>query len=239
MTPSAWAESEIAEAVRFPSGRLTLEGRLCYPETGDVCGAVVLAGPHPMLGGDMDNNVIRGLSAGLARREVATLCFNYRGVGASEGPPADVTANLAEFWATSHTANEVEFADDLRAATTALGNFIENEHRVGLVGYSFGCSLLATAANPECPLVLVAPTVGRHDYTAFARVPNPMLVIAPDGDFATDTNRVTDWFATLRAPKRLVRGEWDAHFFRGFEDRLAETVFAFLREQWEGIVLLN
>ncbi len=82
--------------------------------------------------------------------------------------------------------------------------------------------------------MLVAPTIGQHEYAGFEQVPNPVLVIAPDGDFATDADCVTDWFATLAAPKRLVRGEWDSHFFRGFEDRLAETVFGFLREQWEG-----
>jgi alpha/beta superfamily hydrolase len=102
-----------------------------------------------------------------------------------------------------------------------------------LAGYSFGCSLLAGVSAPECPLVLVAPTVGQHDYTTFAEVPNPMLVVAPDGDFAADRNRVTDWFATLTSPKQLIRGEWDAHFFRGFEEQLAETVFEFLQKQWE------
>jgi hypothetical protein len=60
-----------------------------------------------------------------------------------------------------------------------------------------------------------------------------MLVIAPDGDFATDADQVLAWFAALRGRKRLVRGEWDAHFFRGLEDRLAERVFEFLDEHWE------
>lgn len=235
MTTPAGAESEVVETVRFPSGALTLEGRFCYPGAGEVCGAVAVAGPHPMLGGDMDNNVVRGLSTGLARRGVATLCFNYRGVGASEGPPADVVDTLVEFWATSRTADETTYADDLRDATIVLGRFVGTEHRVGLVGYSFGCSLLHGAgADPEWPLVLVAPTVGRHDYAAFGDVPNPMLVVAPDGDFAAEAGRLTDWYTALRAPKQLVRGEWDAHFFRGLEDRLAELVFVFLREQWEG-----
>ncbi|QJX01285.1 alpha/beta hydrolase [Frigoriglobus tundricola] len=229
------ADTEVVETVRFPSGPLALEGRFCYPGAGAVYGAVALAGPHPMLGGDMDNNLVRGLSAGLARRGVATLCFNYRGVGASEGPPADVVGTLVEFWATSRTAEEAGYADDLRAATVALARFVGTGRCVGLVGYSFGCSLLhAAGADPDWPLVLVAPTVGRHDYAAFETVPNPMLVIAPDGDFAAEADRVTDWYAALRAPKRLVRGEWDAHFFRGQEERLAERVFEFLRERWEG-----
>jgi hypothetical protein len=42
---------------------------------------VVLAGPHPLLGGTLHNNVVRGLGDGPARGGLATLRFNYRGVG--------------------------------------------------------------------------------------------------------------------------------------------------------------
>jgi alpha/beta superfamily hydrolase len=234
MTPLATTETEVIEEIRFASGQFLLEGRLCYPEASAVCGAVVIAGPHPMLGGDLDNNVVHGLSVGLARRGVAVLAFNYRGVGASEGASPDVTADLAEFWATSRTSDEAGYAADFRAATFELIALFGDELPTALVGYSFGCSILAGAEpQSEWPLALVAPTLGRHDYADFARLPNPVLVVAPTEDFATDANAVVGWFETLRGPKQLIRGEWDDHFFRSFEDRLAETVFAFLRGQWE------
>jgi alpha/beta superfamily hydrolase len=198
-----------------------------------VYGAVALAGPHPMLGGDMDNNVVRWLSSGLARAGVAVLSFNYRGVGASAGRAPDVTSNLAEFWRTSRTADEEHYADDFRAAVAELGALVWDELPRALVGYSFGCSLLGAAAiAPEWPLVLVAPTIGQHDYHQLTRVPNPVLVIAPDEDFAADASLVGDWFTNLKGPKRLVRGDWDTHFFRGQEERLVETVCAFLMERW-------
>jgi alpha/beta superfamily hydrolase len=227
-------ESEVIEAVRFASGGLALEGRLCYPEEGAVRGAVVLAGPHPLLGGDMDNNVVVGLSAGLARGGVAVLCFNYRGVGASEGAAPDGTADLAAFCATSRTAAEAGYADDFRAAVRALPVLVGSGLPVARAGYSFGCSILTAAElAPNTPLVLIAPTVGMHDYTALAPVPNPVLVVAPDRDFAADSGEITDWFVTLRGPKRLVRGAWDTHFFRGQENRLADEVLAFLCARWE------
>jgi len=234
MTPPCAAETDIIEeAVRFRSGPYALEGRLCYPDPDAVRGAGVLAGPHPLLGGAMDNNVVRGLCTGLACRGVAILGFNYRGVGGSEGPRPDVTADLAEFWANSRTAEEAHYATDFRAAAAELPPLVGAHLPKAMIGYSFGCSILTAAAiDPVCPLVLVAPTIGQHDYATFAQRTNPMLVIAPDGDFAADVNVVTRWFATLRGPKRLVRGEWDTHFFRGQEGRLAETVFEFLRERW-------
>jgi alpha/beta superfamily hydrolase len=80
--------------------------------------------------------------------------------------------------------------------------------------------------------VLIAPTVGTHDYEAFRGTANPLLVVAPDRDFAADAARLAEWFHTLTALRRLVRGEWDDHFFRGFEDELAGVVHSFLHGQW-------
>jgi alpha/beta superfamily hydrolase len=235
MTPLSAIRSEITESVWFASGELALEGRLSYPESGEVRGAAVMAGPHPLLGGDMDNNVVRGLCSGLAQRGVAVLSFNYRGIGASAGVPPDVTASLAEFWTTARTEEEEHYANDFRAALGALALQVGTEVPRALVGYSFGCSLLTAGVDdPECPLVLVAPTIGQHTYAAPERVPNPVLVVASDEDFAHDADSVTEWFTRLGGPKRLVRGDWDSHFFRGLEEQLAETVFAFLRQRWEG-----
>jgi alpha/beta superfamily hydrolase len=228
-------DTEVVELVRFPAGELLLEGRLGYPEAGTPVGGVVIAGPHPLLGGNVENNVVRELTAGFARRRVAALAFDYRGVGGSEGFPPHVESHLAEFWATSHVSGEPGYAVDLRAAVEATREMIGPDLPLALVGYSFGCSLLpAAGVGPAVPMVLVAPTVGTHDYAAFRFVPNPLLVIAPDGDFAADPDRLAEWFESMTAPKWLVRGEWDDHFFRGHEERLAGLAFDFLRERWEG-----
>ena len=230
--PPAPADAEVVEAAEFPSGGLTLEGRLAYPEAGPARGAVVIAGPHPLLGGDVDNNVVAALTAGLARRGFAALAFNYRGVGRSTGPAPDVGDHLAEFWATSHAAVEPGYRDDFVAAVEYLRNVAGPAAPVGLVGYSFGCSLLPAAAGRS--MVLIAPTVGTHDYEAFAAHAGPLLVIAPDGDFAADAAGLGRWFDRLPEPKRLLRGRWDDHFFRGHEDWLAETVAEFLAEAFGG-----
>ena len=115
----ARADALVVEQVRFPSGPYRLEGELAYPDDDAPVGAAVVAGPHPLLGGDMHNNVVVGLSEGLAGRGLAVLRFNYRGVGGSEGPAVDVAAHLARFWATSHVADEGDFRFDLAAAATS------------------------------------------------------------------------------------------------------------------------
>jgi alpha/beta superfamily hydrolase len=221
------------ESIGFSTGPHRLEGELAYSGALHPLGAVALAGPHPLLGGTMDNNVVRALAAGLAQRNMATLRFNYRGVGRSEGPPGDAASDLARFWQTSRTPEEKNYRADLTAAVAHLREAVGPRLPLALVGYSFGCTLLPHAGlGGDTPLVLIAPTVGTHDYDGFAGATGPLLVIAPRGDFAADAGRLSRWFDGLGAPRRLVRANLDNHFFRGHEPWLVDAVQAFLRDQW-------
>ena len=62
-------DAVVVESVRFSAGPFRLEGELAYPEERRPAGAVVLAGPHPLLGGNMPNNVVRALGEGLVHRK--------------------------------------------------------------------------------------------------------------------------------------------------------------------------
>jgi alpha/beta superfamily hydrolase len=234
--PDPRSEALVVEQVQFRAGPYLLEGRLAYPETRPPSAAAVLAGPHPLLGGDLDNNVVRALADGLAERGLATLRFNYRGAGRSQGPAIDVAAHLARFWETSHVPDERELHADLDGAITFLRGLVGEGLPLILVGYSFGCALLplargnATEGVPSgaTSLVLIAPTVGRHDYSAYAEVSRPLLVIASEDDFASDALELQRWFDGLAGPRRLIQGRLDNHFFRGHEAWLVDTVLAFL-----------
>jgi alpha/beta superfamily hydrolase len=217
----------VIESVRFAAGAFCLEGELAYPATGRPVGAVILAGPHPLLGGTRRNNVVACLGDALARRGLATLRFDYRSAG-------DVTRRLAEFWRNSRVSGEEEYADDLCAAVDFMRRAV-GEAPLALVGYSFGCTLLGAVARKHHAqtLVLLAPTVGTHDLGAFEDLPQPRLVIAPRDDFAADEQQLTAWFERLPDPCELLRPSLDGHFFRGREDWLAETVGSFLDRQWE------
>jgi alpha/beta superfamily hydrolase len=228
-------DAPFAEAVQFRSGRWLLRGELAYSEDGVPATAAVVVGPHPLLGGTMENNVVRALGNGLARQGITTLRFDYRGVGASEGPATDVTARLAEFWQTSRVDDEAGYAADLVAAVHFLRSAVGAKLRLAMIGYSFGCSLLATVrgASAATPLVLVAPTVGTHSYESLAGAPAAKLVIAPECDFATDDAKLLGWFCRLSAPKELLRPKLDGHFFRGHEEWLVDKVVRFIRSHTE------
>jgi hypothetical protein len=81
-------------------------------------------------------------------------------------------------------------------------------------------------------LVLVAPTIGTHDYSAFRELLNPVLVLASETDFAVRSEQLNVWFDRLTGPKHLLRGQWDDHFFRGHEAWLADAIFEFIQDQW-------
>jgi alpha/beta superfamily hydrolase len=224
----------VNEDARFPVGPYLLHGELAYPEANFARGAVVFAGPHPLLGGNMRNNVVRSLGDGLAQRGLITLRFDYRGVGRSEGPQVDVARHLAEFWQTSHAPGEMDFGQDVQGAV----DFVQRASPglpMALVGYSFGCALLPYIRphhQDVAALVLIAPTVAKHNYDSFRSVTSPLLVVTSDDDFATEAQHLDDWFGTLAMPRQLVRQRCDNHFFRGHEDWLVETVGQFLDGHW-------
>ncbi len=74
----------IESHVVFRSAELQLEGLIALPES-RAAGAAVVCHPHPMYGGSMHNNVVEAVLDALWRRGFATLRFNFRGVGGSEG----------------------------------------------------------------------------------------------------------------------------------------------------------
>ncbi len=228
--PASGCKDIVVEWVQFPAGPHLLEGELAYGEGADgPLGGVVLAGSHPLLGGNMHNNVVRGLGDGIAECGLATLRFNYRGVGRSEGPPVDVARHMAQFWETSHVPDEMDLWRDVQGAVEFLRSVVGPARPLFLIGYSFGCALLPFLESPAA-FVLIAPPLDKHDYDRFTTVKTPMLVIVSDNDFAVESARLRQWFGRLAAGTRLVQGPRDSHFFRGQESWLVETVSAFLKE---------
>ena len=221
------------ERVQFPAGPYQLEGELAYADDADtLVGGIIIAGSHPLLGGNMHNNVVRGLGDGLAERGWATLRFNYRGVGGSEGPRVDVARHMAEFWETSHVSGEHDLWQDVQAGAEFLRSILVSKRPLVLIGYSFGCSLLPSICSAGAPaaLVLIAPPLSKHDYSDYATIRSPLLVILSSDDFTVEPARVREWFDPLPAPKELIQAKLDNHFFRGHEAWLVETVVRFLQE---------
>ena len=205
----------IAEAPAIIRERLRVGGfdaELAYPADVEPSGAVAIVPPHPHMGGTMNNNLVAALAGLLATTRI-TLRFNY-------STAVDAPASLAAFWATGHAPEDPRLIDDASAAIGTLRVLTGVEPAV--VGYSFG-AFAAWTLDYAGPLVLVSPTLTRHD---FAGRRSPMLVVYSDNDFATPRDASERFCDAQACDRQLVPG--GQHFYRGSEAFLADRIERFL-----------
>ena len=225
------AHERTEEQVALCSDGLALEARLAYPDDGLLAGRVLLCPPHPFLGGDMDNNVVRALGASLASAGFGVLRFNYRGIGASESA-RDLSEDQAAFWQDSTCPRyEAEIARDCAAAFATLPQLLPGEAAPVLIGYSFGAlpALSMAQHTPLSALVLIAPPVARWPLEpAHLQLSCPRLMVFAPDDFACPADQMQ--LLQQQAGEACVLEEIaDAdHFFIGREDVLCRRITEFL-----------
>jgi alpha/beta superfamily hydrolase len=211
----------LEESVLIDGQASRISAVLAYPLAGAERGAVLVAGPHPLMGGGLENNVVCGVARGLAEHGFVSLRFAYGGQGASQ-------ETMREFWQTGHAPEDPFRAIEARDALTCLRSVCPGP--IVLVGYSFGASLIGGLLQEPPPdrLVLIGPTLLQHPFDAIQTSPIPKLIITADNDFATPLDHTRNWFAIARSEKKLVIIESGEHFYRGLEDRLVAEIAQWL-----------
>jgi alpha/beta superfamily hydrolase len=183
--------------VAGPAG--AIEVALDYPAAGTTPrGLALVAHPHPLFGGTMDNKVVQTLARVFVQLGYVAARANFRGVGQTEGVH-------------DHGVGE---ADDLRAVLAHLqaeAPFAE----VVLGGFSFGsyvqtqvATRLAEQGQPAARLVLVGTAASRWKV---ALVPADTLVIHGELDETVPLQAVLDWARPQDLPVVVIPGA--DHFF--------------------------
>jgi uncharacterized protein len=168
---------------------------------GAINGIVAICShPHPLYGGTMQNKVVHTLARAAQDCRVASLRFNFRGVGASAGSHDN---------AVGESEDAVAISDWCRGELGAT--------RQWSFGFSFGSFVafrLAAARDSEL-LVTVAPPVQRFDFATLEVPRCPWLVIQGDRDELVDHEAVRSWTRSVTpAPEvRILAGA--EHFFHG------------------------
>jgi alpha/beta superfamily hydrolase len=186
----------VRELTAGPAGRLEIA---VDAPPGAPSGLALVAHPHPLYGGNLDNKVVYTLARALVELGCVALRPNFRGVGESEG---------------HHDAGRGE-VDDL-AAALEWGAQRFGTLPVSLAGYSFGAAVLThlaarlvDAGTPPARMVLVGPAItgGR----ARSAVPRGTLVIHGESDDTIPLAAVLDWARPQDLPVVVIPGA--DHFF--------------------------
>lgn len=186
---------------------------MTVPEAVSPLAGVVVCHPHPLYGGMMDNDIVIAVCRALAQESIASLRFNFRGVGGSQG---------------NHD-NGVGEREDVTAALAALASEeAVNGDRIGLCGYSFGAGIaLEVAARSQrvLALALISPLLSHPSpIETYAR---PKLLLWGDQDLALPAADLDSFTTALPEPKQFAVISGADHFWWGLEHEVASRVAAF------------
>lgn len=195
--PAAFPNGDGAIALNGPAG--SIEAITAMPAA-DVAraGTAIICHPHPLQGGTMHNKVVTMIERSLRELGLATVIFNFRGVGASQGVFDEGVGETDDVIAVAR------WVQDVRPQTA-----------LWLAGFSFG-SYVAARAAPQLPvrqMISVAPPVGRWDFSKLVSPLCPWLVIQGEADEVVDPEAVYAWVAAQPEPPTLVRMPETSHFF--------------------------
>jgi uncharacterized protein len=186
-------------------------GRLeaLYRDLQDPAGIAVVCHPHPVGGGTLHNKVVFRAARGLENANVATLRFNFRGVGTSGG---------------KHEEGEGEIDDVLAAIDWAVRKHPGKKLIVG--GFSFG-AWVATRAGCELPkvdaLFLIGTPVNKYDFGYLRTCEKPKLFLHGTKDEYGDVDKLEKFVQQLRNAESVFVTGAD-HFFTRELDAVEETM---------------
>jgi alpha/beta superfamily hydrolase len=203
------------EKIRLQGAAGVIEVQRDRPSEPDgTRGIAVIAHPHPLFGGTMDNKVVQTLARAFVACGWTAVRFNFRGVGASEGV---------------HDEGRGECEDML-----AVVNQLASEGPLAIAGFSFGAFVASCTAEKLWAsrnirqLVLVGTAASRF---AVATLPadahERTLVVHGEADDTVPLSAVMDWARPQSLPVTVVPG--GGHFFHGQLPLLKSLVVRHLR----------
>ena len=188
----------VVKAINGPAGNL--EVACALPDVEEINGIAIICHPHPLFGGAMGNKVVTTLERFFRERACATVRFNFRGVGASEGVFDD---GIGE-------------SDDLKAVAQFARRYFPDA-KLMLAGFSFGSYVAARIANTlgAAQLVSIAPPVGKWDFAAIDMPHMPWTIVQGELDEIVEPQAVYDFVAQNQPGPTLIRIADATHFFHG------------------------
>jgi hypothetical protein len=199
-----------------PEGRL--EGRY-QPASRPRAPVAILLHPHPQGGGTMNNSIVMAMHNTFVRRGFATLRFNFRGVGRSQGVFDNGIGELSD------AASALDWMQQFNpeASTTWVG------------GFSFGAwiGMQLLMRRPEVRGFLsIAPPANMYDFTFLAPCPSSGLIVDGAEDEVVTGASVQKLVDKLRTQRHITIDHATIpganHFFEHEMPDLMKVVDAYL-----------
>ena len=162
-------------------------------------GVAVVAHPHPLFGGTMDNKVVQTLARALVQCGWSVVRFNFRGVGASQG---EHDAGVGEAQDMLQVIAQVAPEGALAVAGFSFGSFVASHVLAQLSHRVVDKVVFVGTAAQRFTVAPIAPEL--HDKT---------LVVHGEADDTVSLASVMDWARPQSLPVTVVPG--GGHFFHG------------------------
>ncbi len=201
------------ESVVVPAGQFKLEGLFARPP-GNTAPAAVECHPHPLYGGSMHNNVVEAILEATWQLGFATLRFNFRGVGASEG---------------EHSGGAGEIEDANAAMRFILAQRGVASDGALMAGYSFGAAIAMRAGmdiQEVATIAAVALPVGMGNFSSDGRPSKQLVFVAGDRDTYCPKPAISELAKKEGARLKIIEGV--DHFFGGGEAALTAALIELL-----------
>jgi len=186
------------------SQRFTLDGNagkmqciLDLPEDAPR-GIALVAHPHPLYGGTMENKVAQTLARTFVNLGYASARFNFRGVGESEGVHDDGRGEVDDMDVMYRHMTEQYPGLPVALSGFSFGTFVQAQFQQRLIA----------EGRPAERLVLVGTAAGKWPMPP---VPQDTILIHGELDDTITLQEVFDWARPLDIPVTVIPGA--DHFF--------------------------
>tara|TARA_A100001037_G_scaffold206995_1_gene185362 strand:- start:226 stop:861 length:636 start_codon:yes stop_codon:yes gene_type:complete len=201
-----------------PEGRLEARYQKGKDQRSPIC---LVLHPHPRQGGTMNNKIVYNIYHAFKNIGFATLRFNFRGVGKSQGSYDNGVGELT----------------DAAAALDWLQNENPTAQNTWIAGFSFGSwlALQLLMRRPEIAgFVAVSPPANLYDFSFLAPCPASGLIIQGTDDKIVEAEQVSELADKLNKQKnlkivykKLIGAD---HFFKNELDDIQDIITKYVRK---------
>jgi alpha/beta superfamily hydrolase len=201
------------ERVFIQAGKVKIEGLL---DNAPGEKAVMVTHPHPLYGGDMNNNVVAAVVEAYRSRGYTTLRINFRGVGQSEGKYDE---GIGE-------------QEDVRAGLLYLNGLGKSSN--DLAGYSFGAWVNAMGLESfqyTRRMIMVSPPVNFIDFSFLGYSAKIQLVIAGSEDDIAPPRMIKEMIHAWNPEVHFNIIQGADHFYAGKTTEIVRIIQNFLNDE--------